>query len=89
MDIRARTSVQRQRYRADWIPVQAAFVDHPARAGRDADHLIMEVLHPRSDPISDFEQRPAEIPIQHRELVSNDRAARRTADKKGQHNVDP
>ena len=54
----------------------------------DADRLIMEVMQKRDYPISDFEQRAADVSIQYPELVSNYRAARLIATKNKEHKAD-
>jgi hypothetical protein len=66
----------RQRYLADWMAVQSKFVDEPGQAVVDADRLIMEVMQVRAYPLSDFEQRAADISVNYPDLVTNYRAAR-------------
>lgn len=84
LDIRPLSLVERERYQADWKAVQSKFVDEPGQAIVEADHLIMEVMQLRAYPISDFEQRAADISVSYPELVSNYRAARTIADKNEQ-----
>ncbi|HEX7556371.1 MAG TPA: hypothetical protein VF338_07085 [Leptolinea sp.] len=81
LDIRSLTLAERERYQADWTAVQSKFVDEPGQAIVDADHLIMEVMQLRNYPVSDFEQRAADISIKYPALVSNYRAARAIAIK--------
>jgi hypothetical protein len=64
------------RYLADWAAVQSKFVDEPGQAIVDADRLIMEVMQLRNYPLSDFEQRAADVSVSYPALVSNYRAAR-------------
>jgi hypothetical protein len=85
LDIRPLSVNERERYLADWTAVQAKFVDEPGQATVEADHLIMEVMQVRAYPISDFEQRAADISVSYPELVSNYRAARVIALKNEQH----
>jgi hypothetical protein len=85
LDIRPLSVNERERYLADWTAVQAKFVDEPGQATIEADHLIMEVMQVRAYPISDFEQRAADISVSYPELVSNYRAARVIALKNEQH----
>ena len=85
LDIRSLTAVERERYLADWAGVQSKFVDEPGQAIVDADHLIIEVMQLRAYPVSDFEQRAADISVQYPDLVSNYRAARVIALKNDQH----
>lgn len=79
--IRPLSTSERERYLADWAAVQTKFVDEPQQAVVVADHLIIEVLQVRGYPVSDFEQRAADISVNYPALVSNYRAAREIADK--------
>jgi hypothetical protein len=81
LKIRPLTAVERERYLADWTDVQAKFVEQPGQAVVLADHLIIEVMQLRDYPVSDFEQRAADISINYPDLVSNYRAARAIAIK--------
>jgi len=76
LDIRPLSDVERERYLADWAAVQSKFFDEPARATVEADHLIVEVMQLHGYPVSDFEQRAADISVNYPALVSNCRAAR-------------
>ena len=75
---------QRKRYLSDWAAVQSKFVDEPGVAVTDADGLIMEVMQIRAYPISDFEQRAADVSVSYPALVSNYRAAREISIKNKQ-----
>jgi hypothetical protein len=88
LDIRPLTDVERVRYQADWTAVQSKFVDEPGQADIDADRLIMEVMQLRDYPVSDFDQRAADISINYPDLVSNYRAARDIANKNKEHKAD-
>lgn len=79
---------ERARYLAEWTAVQAKFVDQPGQATVEADHLIMNVMQARAYPVSDFEQRAADISVSYPELVTNYRAARKIALKNEQHQAD-
>jgi len=81
LNIRPLSINERERYLADWTAVQAEFVDQPGQATKEADRLIMEVMQLRAYPVSDFEQRAADVSIQYPALVSNYRAAREIAIK--------
>jgi hypothetical protein len=85
LDIRPLSVGERERYLTDWTDVQSKFVDEPGQAIVDADHLIMEVMHLRAYPVSDFEQRAADVSVSYPALVSNYRAARAIAIKNEQH----
>lgn len=88
LDIRPLTVNEHKRYLADWVAVQSKFVDEPGQAVVDADRLIMEVMQLRAYPISDFEQRAADVSVSYPTLVSNYRAARVIALKNEQHQAD-
>jgi len=84
LDIHPLSAIEVDRHTADWNAVQSKFVDDPGQAIIDADRLIMEVMHLRNYPISDFEQRAADVSVIYPELVSNYRAARAIAIKNEQ-----
>lgn len=88
LNIRPLSVGERERYHADWGAIQSKFVDEPGRAIINADHLIMEVMQMRAYPVSDFEQRAADISVNYPALVSNYRAARAIAIKNEQHTAD-
>ena len=79
LKIRPLSADERQHYQADWTAVQAKFVDQPGQATIEADHLIMEVMKAREYPVSNFEQRAADISVNYPALVTNYRAARETS----------
>jgi hypothetical protein len=85
LNIHPLSSSERERYLADWTAVQSKFVDEPGQAIIDADHLIMEVMQMRAYPVSDFEQRAADVSVSYPALVSNYRAARVIALKNERH----
>jgi hypothetical protein len=88
LNIRPLSIKERERYQADWASVQSRFVDEPGQAIIDADGLIMEVMQIRDYPISDFEQRAADVSVSYPALVSNYRAAREIAVKNEKHQAD-
>lgn len=58
-----------------WNEVQARFVDDPKGAVTVADGLVTEVMQKRGYPIGEFEQRAADISVDHPVVVENYRAA--------------
>jgi len=88
LDIQPLSAKEGDRYMADWVSVQSKFVDEPGQAIIDADRLIMEVMQLRNYPVSDFEQRAADLSVNYPELVSNYRAARMIAIKNEQQQAD-
>jgi hypothetical protein len=81
LDIRPLSISEHDRYLAEWTAVQSKFVDEPGQAIVDADRLIMEVMQIRGYPVSDFEQRAADISVNYPALVTNYRGAREIANK--------
>jgi uncharacterized protein YneF (UPF0154 family) len=79
--IRPLSVSEHDRYLAEWTAVQSKFVDEPGQAIVDADRLIMEVMQIRGYPVSDFEQRAADISVKYPALVTNYRGAREIANK--------
>ena len=88
LDIHPLSVEERERYVAEWTAVQSKFVDEPGQAIVDADRLIMEVMQLRAYPLSDFEQRAADVSVSYPALVSNYRAARQIALKHEQRQAD-
>jgi hypothetical protein len=75
LDIRPLTPAARDRYMDRWRDTQARFVDDPGSAVGDADGLVQEVMRERGYPTEDFEQRAADISVDHPHIVENYRAA--------------
>lgn len=74
-DIRPLSENERGRYVEAWRKVQAQFVDSPADAVSRADVLLGEVMEARGYPVVDFEQRSADLSVDHGDVVQNYRAA--------------
>ena len=62
-------------YSEQWRLLQIGFVDNPTTAVKDADLLVNQVMRERGYPIDDFEQRAADISVDHPGVVENYRAA--------------
>jgi hypothetical protein len=75
LDLRPLEPAARERHRGEWQRAQERFVDDPAGAVGDADALIKEVMRERGYPVQDFEQRAADVSVDHPEVVANYRAA--------------
>ena len=65
----------RKRFRQEWRQAQEHFVDEPSEAVEEADRLIQQVMRERGYPVDDFEQRAADVSVDHPEVVANYRAA--------------
>ncbi len=73
--IRPLTAEDRARFTAQWDRVQAHFVDAPAGAVAEADQLIGDLMATCGYPMGDFEQRAADISVDHPIVTQNYRAA--------------
>lgn len=74
------------RYVQKWNDQQARFVDEPKAAVIGADHLVEEVMKERGYPVGEFDQRAADVSVDHPRVVENYRAAHEIAmrDQRGQ-----
>lgn len=57
-----------------WNEVQAQFVDDPRGAVTVADGLVGEAMQARGYPLSDFEQRAADLSVDYPDVIENYRA---------------
>ena len=76
LDIRPLSAEQQTGYMRQWRAVQTRFVDDPKGAVTDADRLVEDVMKTRGYPISDFDQRAADLSVHHPRVVDNYRSAR-------------
>jgi hypothetical protein len=79
LGIRPLSRDDQQRFADDWRATQAHFVDDPSAAIREADHHVGRLMETRGYPVGDFEQRAADISVNHPNVVTNYRAAHRIA----------
>jgi hypothetical protein len=79
LHIRPLASVDRARFVESWGRIQARFVDGPGSAITDADQLLGDVMSTRGYPVSDFEQRAADISVDHPLVLENYRIAHQSA----------
>jgi hypothetical protein len=86
LDIRELSPATRDRYSESWRTVQTRFVDDPGGAVREADGLVQSVMRDRGYPTDDFEQRAADVSVDHPHVVEHYRAAHRVwaANERGQ-----
>lgn len=75
LDIRPLPASTRDDFVRRWREVQARFVDDPRGAITDADKLIGEAMVARGYPVGDFEQRAADVSVDHPNVVTDYRAA--------------
>jgi len=75
LHIRELSSADRARFTDSWRKVQGRFVDSPGGAVTEADQLLGDVMSLRGYPVSDFEQRAADISVDHPQVMENYRVA--------------
>jgi hypothetical protein len=80
LDIRPLSQAACARYIENWQVVQAQFVDDPSAAVASADSLIQSVMSERGYPVEDFEQRAADVSVDHPQVVENYRDGHRLAE---------
>lgn len=77
LHIRPLTPGDRARFIESWRMVQAQFVNNPGAAIAEADRLLADVMSTRGYPAAnaDFDQRAADISVDHPIVVENYRTA--------------
>jgi len=75
LELRPLSPEQRDRYVQEWQATQGLFVDDPTGAVSRADALVQRVMNDRGYPVDDFEQRAADISVDHPDLVERYRTA--------------
>jgi hypothetical protein len=70
---------EREKYAEQWRIVQASFVDDPRGAVIDADETVASLMGVIGFPMTDFEQRAADLSVDHPHVVENYRAAHEIA----------
>lgn len=88
LDIRPLDPETRRAYQERWRRLQQHFVDDPPSAVGDADRLVIEIMRERAYPIEDFEQRSADLSVEHPEVVENYRRAHAIAVKQEKGHAD-
>ena len=75
LDVRELDPREREEFSGRWTEVQTRFVDAPGTAVKHADSLVQEVMRARGYPVDDFEQRAADVSVDHPNVAENYRAA--------------
>jgi FtsZ-interacting cell division protein ZipA len=75
LDIIFLTPEARQEHAAMWAKVQTDFVEDPQDAVGRAERLVTRVMRERGYPIDDFDQRAADVSVDHPDVVENYRSA--------------
>lgn len=75
LKIVALPELQRQQYHREWEELQTRFVDAPQQSLAAADALVERVMRERGYPMGEFDQRAADISVDHPDVVDHYRAA--------------
>jgi len=75
LKIRELGATERERFLAEWHSVQSRFVDHPKGSVTEADELVSSLMQARGYPVADFDQRAADLSVDHPRLVEYYRSA--------------
>ncbi len=81
LDIKPLTEEQRNEFADMWEHAQSEFVDDPVAAVNHADVLVQEVMKVRGYPVVDFEQRVADVSVDHPAVAQNYRLAHDIAER--------
>jgi hypothetical protein len=76
LKLRDLSPAQREQFTRSWTDAQAQFVDEPAKAVGTASTLVDQAMAARGYPVGDFDQKAADISVDHPYVVQNYRAAR-------------
>src|SRR5215475_5977674 len=87
LDIKPLTDEQRNEFADEWEHTQAQFVDDPTAAVARADGLVQEVMKVRGYPVVDFDQRVADISVDHPAVAQNYRIAHDIAERQDREDV--
>jgi hypothetical protein len=81
LELRELDNEQRSELSRGWDEVQARFVDEPMGALDGADRLIQQAMRARGYPVDDFDQRAADLSVDHPLVVDNYRRAHAVAER--------
>ncbi len=81
--IRPLSAADKSSFAVRWNEVQSRFVDDPRGSVTVADGLVTEVMQARGYPIGEFDQRAADISVDHPVVVENYRSAHEIALRHG------
>ena len=82
-NLRPLSAEDKARFTTQWDRVQAHFVDAPAGAVTEADQLLGDIMATCGYPMGDFEQRAADISVDHPVVTQNYRSAHEIALRQG------
>jgi len=79
LNIRELDPMEHQRFSKQWESIQLRFVDSPKGTVAEADDLLSSLMKTRGYPVSDFDQRAADISVDYPRVVANYRSAHEIA----------
>jgi len=79
LNLRDLDPAEHERFSKRWESVQTRFIDSPKGAVTEADDLVSSLMKTRGYPVSDFDQRAADISVDHPRVVENYRSAHEIA----------
>jgi hypothetical protein len=79
LEIRDLDPTERERFSGQWHSLQSRFVDDPKGTVTEADELVSSLMQTRGYPVADFDQRAADISVDHPRVVANYRSAHEIA----------
>jgi hypothetical protein len=81
-EIRKLAPAARDAYFDRWVKTQRRFVDEPVAAVGEAEMLVRQVMRERGYPVDqDFEQRAADLSVEHPVVVENYRVAQAISER--------
>jgi hypothetical protein len=83
LNIKPLSDGERRSFSEAWHQAQERFVDTPLLAVRSAHDLVQQVMRTRGYPVDDFEQRIADLSVEHPAVVEHYRAAHGLTNRQG------
>jgi hypothetical protein len=83
LNIRELDSIEHERFSKRWELVQSRFIDSPKGAVTEADDLVSSLMRARGYPAAEFDQRAADISVDHPRVMENYRSAHEIAIRVG------
>ena len=83
LNIRDLDPMEHEHFSKRWESIQTRFIDSPKGAVTEADDLVSSLMRTRGYPVSDFDQRAADISVDHPRVMENYRSAHEIAVRVG------
>lgn len=81
LDLHELSDAERHRFRDGWVAVQAMFVDAPVTAVREGDRLVTDLVTSRGYPVSNYQDRLADLSVEHANVLSHYRDAHEISER--------